>query len=181
MPSGVGRGRVSSRFCAVTFCFQSSRSQVASSNRAKFCAACPPILADLTFAGALGASRQNLEWDRCFGAPSGSRRSGRRPEALGGIVRRRLGRESVPRYARQWRACRIGAGPVGWLDADGDGEFRVALRSALVDADGTTLFAGAGIVAGSDPDRELIETEVKLGALLGPILAASAPATGTGR
>ena len=73
------------------------------------------------------------------------------------------------------------AGPVGWLDADGDGEFRVALRSALVDADGTTLFAGAGIVAGSDPDRELIETEVKLGALLGPILAASAPATGAGR
>ena len=67
------------------------------------------------------------------------------------------------------------------MDADGDGEFRVALRSALVDADGTTLFAGAGIVAGSDPDRELIETEVKLGALLGPILAASAPATGAGR
>jgi len=67
------------------------------------------------------------------------------------------------------------AGPLGWLDADGDGEFRVALRSALVDDLGTTLFAGAGVVAGSDPDRELLETEVKLGAMLGPVLAASRP------
>ena len=65
------------------------------------------------------------------------------------------------------------AGPVGWLDAAGDGEFRVALRSALVGPSGTVLYAGAGVVAGSDPDRELLETDVKLRAMLGPVLAAS--------
>jgi len=65
------------------------------------------------------------------------------------------------------------AGPMGWLDAAGDGEFRVALRSALVEPSGTILYAGAGVVAGSDPDRELLETDVKLRAMLGPVLAAS--------
>ena len=65
------------------------------------------------------------------------------------------------------------AGPVGWLDAAGDGEFRVALRSALVGPSGTILYAGAGVVTGSDPDRELLETDVKLRAMLGPVLAAS--------
>ncbi len=64
------------------------------------------------------------------------------------------------------------AGAVGWLDPEGDGEFRVALRSALLEEAATTLFAGAGVVEGSDPDRELLETEVKLGTLLGPVLAA---------
>ncbi len=65
------------------------------------------------------------------------------------------------------------AGPVGWLDAAGDGEFRVALRSALLEPSGTRLYAGAGVVAGSDPERELLETDVKLRAMLGPVLAAS--------
>ncbi|HJO99688.1 MAG: hypothetical protein CL393_02085 [Acidiferrobacteraceae bacterium] len=73
------------------------------------------------------------------------------------------------------------AGPVGWLDADGNGEFRVALRSALIDDLGTTLFAGAGVVAGSDPERELLETEVKLGAMLGPVLATSGVPEGIDR
>ena len=73
------------------------------------------------------------------------------------------------------------AGPVGWLDADGNGEFRVALRSALIDDLGTTLFAGAGVVAGSDPERELLETEVKLSAMLGPVLASSGVPEGTDR
>jgi salicylate biosynthesis isochorismate synthase len=73
------------------------------------------------------------------------------------------------------------AGPVGWLDADGNGEFRVALRSALIDDLGTTLFAGAGVVAGSDPERELLETEVKLGTMLGPVLATSGVPEGTDR
>ncbi|BDZ45604.1 hypothetical protein GCM10025866_15130 [Naasia aerilata] len=55
------------------------------------------------------------------------------------------------------------AGPVGWVDAAGDGEWAVALRSAQVEADGrVTAYAGAGIVAGSDPDRELAETSLKL-------------------
>ncbi|MDG2907542.1 MAG: isochorismate synthase [Acidimicrobiales bacterium] len=66
------------------------------------------------------------------------------------------------------------AGPVGWLDAAGNGEFRVALRSALVEPSGTILYAGAGVVTGSDPERELLETDVKLRAMLGPVLAASA-------
>jgi menaquinone-specific isochorismate synthase len=54
------------------------------------------------------------------------------------------------------------AGPVGWVGADGDGEWAVAVRSAQVDAAGTvTAWAGAGIVAESDPERELLETRLK--------------------
>ncbi|WP_309710607.1 chorismate-binding protein [Pseudolysinimonas sp.] len=53
-------------------------------------------------------------------------------------------------------------GPVGWVDQAGDGKWAISLRSAEVDADGTlTAFAGAGIVAESDPDRELAETKLK--------------------
>jgi isochorismate synthase len=58
------------------------------------------------------------------------------------------------------------AGPVGWMDAVEDGEFCVALRSALLRDRTAHLFAGAGIVADSDPEAELAETELKLGALL---------------
>ena len=54
------------------------------------------------------------------------------------------------------------AGPVGWVGADGDGEWAIALRSAQVDRDGTiTAYAGAGIVADSDPEKELAETRMK--------------------
>jgi salicylate biosynthesis isochorismate synthase/menaquinone-specific isochorismate synthase len=62
------------------------------------------------------------------------------------------------------------AGPVGWMDAAEDGEFCVALRSALIRDRTAHLYVGAGIVADSDPAAELEETEVKLGALL-PLLA----------
>ena len=62
------------------------------------------------------------------------------------------------------------AGPVGWTDASGDGEFCVALRCALLRGRLATLYAGCGIVRDSDPAAELAETEVKLGALL-PLLA----------
>ncbi len=58
------------------------------------------------------------------------------------------------------------AGPVGWMDAAEDGEFCVALRSALLRDRTAHLFAGAGIVADSRPDAELAETELKLDALL---------------
>jgi len=68
------------------------------------------------------------------------------------------------------------AGPVGWCDLDGNGELRVALRSALVDPDGVHLFAGAGIVADSDPAEELAETAVKLRALL-DVMEDAAPCT----
>lgn len=64
------------------------------------------------------------------------------------------------------------AGPVGWIDAHGDGEWAIALRCAQFDldaspADGVSgriplvAHAGAGIVAGSDPEAELLETRVK--------------------
>ncbi|WP_336028275.1 isochorismate synthase [Geodermatophilus sp. FMUSA9-8] len=59
------------------------------------------------------------------------------------------------------------AGPVGWLDARGDGEFGLALRCAqLCDDDPASarLFAGCGIVAGSDPAAELAETQSKFAA-----------------
>ncbi len=62
------------------------------------------------------------------------------------------------------------AGPVGWMDAAEDGEFCVAIRSALLRDRTAHLFAGNGIVADSDSTAELAETEVKLGALL-PLLA----------
>jgi salicylate biosynthesis isochorismate synthase/menaquinone-specific isochorismate synthase len=62
------------------------------------------------------------------------------------------------------------AGPVGWMDATEDGEFCVALRSALLRDREARLYAGVGVVAGSDPAAELAETEVKLQALL-PLLA----------
>ena len=62
------------------------------------------------------------------------------------------------------------AGPVGWMDATEDGEFCVALRSALLRDREAHLYAGVGVVAGSDPAAELAETEVKLEALL-PLLA----------
>lgn len=60
------------------------------------------------------------------------------------------------------------AGPVGWVDAHGDGEWAIALRGAQFDLPAATdegipfrACAGAGIVAGSDPDAELLETRVK--------------------
>ena len=62
------------------------------------------------------------------------------------------------------------AGPVGWVDATGDGEFCVALRCALLRGSVARCFAGNGIVRDSEPAAELAETEVKLQALL-PLLA----------
>ncbi|MEF2975619.1 isochorismate synthase [Subtercola sp. YIM 133946] len=54
------------------------------------------------------------------------------------------------------------AGPVGWVGADGDGEWAVALRCAQVDDDGTiTAYAGAGIVSESNPEHEFLETRMK--------------------
>lgn len=52
-------------------------------------------------------------------------------------------------------------GAVGWIDANGDGEWALALRCAEVRGRIASLFAGAGIVAGSDPVREREETDAK--------------------
>ena len=59
------------------------------------------------------------------------------------------------------------AGPVGWLDGSGDGDWGIALRCGELapDRHSMRIFAGGGIVAASDPDAELAETEVKLSAM----------------
>jgi len=60
-------------------------------------------------------------------------------------------------------------GPVGWFDAAGNGMFVPALRCALLHGGAWRLFAGAGIVPGSDPDREWEETQLKLQTALGAL------------
>jgi menaquinone-specific isochorismate synthase len=62
------------------------------------------------------------------------------------------------------------AGPVGWMDAHGDGEFAVGIRSAEIEGSRARLFAGVGIVAESDPEAELLETQLKLQALLAALV-----------
>jgi isochorismate synthase EntC len=74
----------------------------------------------------------------------------------------------APRLQRD--GSRLVRGPVGWMDATEDGEFCVALRSALLRDREARLYAGVGVVSGSDLAAELAETEIKLGALL-PLLA----------
>ena len=58
------------------------------------------------------------------------------------------------------------SGPVGWVDASGDGEFAIALRCGLASGTRLRLYAGAGIMPDSDPDAELAETEAKMRPLL---------------
>ena len=69
-------------------------------------------------------------------------------------------REQEP-FSRGWYA-----GPIGWIDAEGGGEFAVGLRSGLLREDVATLYAGCGIVRGSLPEREWAESEIKLEAML---------------
>ncbi|MFN0247278.1 MAG: isochorismate synthase MenF [Kofleriaceae bacterium] len=69
--------------------------------------------------------------------------------------------ESHEPEARGWYSA-----PVGWFDLEGNGELFVALRSGVITSNRAHLFAGAGIVAGSDPDKELAETEMKFRAML---------------
>ncbi|WP_436924564.1 isochorismate synthase [Halosimplex amylolyticum] len=59
-------------------------------------------------------------------------------------------------FERGWYAS-----PVGWFDAEGDGTFAVAIRSAVATGRQATLFAGNGIVGDSDPDREWDEVQLK--------------------
>jgi menaquinone-specific isochorismate synthase len=72
--------------------------------------------------------------------------------------------QHIPQYEdfdRGWYAA-----PIGWVDTEGNGEFAVGIRSAVLKGNQARLFAGAGIVAGSDPERELNEVGMKLQALL---------------
>ena len=82
------------------------------------------------------------------------------PRAAGTIIRQL---ESFPRG--------LYGGPLGWVDHRGGGEFFVGIRSALVDGARARLYAGGGIVAGSEPDKEFAETELKFQALLESVLA----------
>ncbi|MBD2138912.1 isochorismate synthase [Anabaena sp. FACHB-1237] len=70
----------------------------------------------------------------------------------------------IPNYESFERG--LYAGPLGWVDSEGNCEFIVGIRSALIDGDRARLYAGAGIVAGSDPEKEFAEVQLKLQALL---------------
>lgn len=76
-------------------------------------------------------------------------------------------RETALDFLREVEPFRRGwyAGPIGWFDATGDGAFVPGLRSALRSGKRWHLYAGAGIVEGSDADREWEETELKFGAI----------------
>lgn len=86
----------------------------------------------------------------------------------------KIAQEQIRRY-ETFDRC-LYAAPLGWVDYQGNCEFIVGIRSALIESDkpcrllGNTyrakLYAGAGIVAGSDPDKELAEIQLKLQALL---------------
>lgn len=77
-------------------------------------------------------------------------------------------RASAMRWIREWEGFPRGlyAGALGWLNARGGGEFFVGIRSAIVEARRARVFAGAGIVAGSTPEKEFAETELKFRAML---------------
>ena len=77
---------------------------------------------------------------------------------------RTLAQEHIRRYEAFER--HLYAAPLGWVDHQGNGEFTVGIRSALLNGCQTRLYAGAGIVAGSDPQRELAEIQLKLHTLL---------------
>ncbi|MBW4441842.1 MAG: isochorismate synthase [Plectolyngbya sp. WJT66-NPBG17] len=72
---------------------------------------------------------------------------------------------SFEAFERSWYAA-----PIGWMDHHGNGEFAVGIRSAILQGNHARLFAGAGIVSGSDPDKEFAEVQLKLQALLNAIV-----------
>jgi menaquinone-specific isochorismate synthase len=80
--------------------------------------------------------------------------------------------EEAVRWQRENEGFERGcyAGPVGWVDSRGDGEWALGLRSATVSGCHAALYAGNGIVVGSDPDAELAETQLKLQALLAALV-----------
>jgi menaquinone-specific isochorismate synthase len=62
------------------------------------------------------------------------------------------------------------AGPVGWVDARGDGAWALGIRSARIDGERASMYAGVGVVGDSDPVAELAETQLKLQALLAALV-----------
>lgn len=89
--------------------------------------------------------------------------------AVGGTPRERAiaairGLEGFPRG--------LYAGALGWMNGRGGGEFFVGIRSALIEGSRARVYAGAGIVAGSTPEQEFAETELKFAALVEALLGA---------
>jgi menaquinone-specific isochorismate synthase len=82
-------------------------------------------------------------------------------------------REGAAEVIRQLEGFPRGlyAGALGWFDARGEGEFLVGIRSALVEGTAARVYAGAGLVAGSDPEKELAETDLKFNAMVEAITA----------
>lgn len=80
--------------------------------------------------------------------------------------------EPALEYIAQHEACDrdLYAGPVGWVDAQGNGTWAVGIRSAIVDGATARLFAGVGVVADSDPEAEFAETEAKFQAVLSTLV-----------
>ena len=78
-------------------------------------------------------------------------------------VPKHLALQEIERHENFDRA--LYAAPLGWIDGRGNGEFIVGIRSALIEQNRARLYAGAGIVAGSEPKKELAETRLKLQAL----------------
>jgi menaquinone-specific isochorismate synthase len=77
-------------------------------------------------------------------------------------------RDIVLRHIRRYEhfdRC-LYAAPLGWVDYQGNSEFLVGIRSALIEGSQARLYAGVGIVAGSNPAKELVEIQLKLQALL---------------
>ena len=72
--------------------------------------------------------------------------------------------EQIRRYETFDRS--LYAAPLGWVDYQGNSKFIVGIRSASIKGDRARLYAGAGIVAGSDPDKEFAEVQLKLQSLL---------------
>ena len=83
--------------------------------------------------------------------------------ALGGYPQKEAVNEikRIEKLDRGWYA-----GPVGWVDYQGNGEFAVAIRSGLLKGEEATLYAGCGIVGDSDPDSEYEETKMKFKPML---------------
>ncbi|QPQ29555.1 isochorismate synthase [Lysinibacillus sp. JNUCC 51] len=83
--------------------------------------------------------------------------------ALGGVPRKEA-MEAIRKYEPMNRG--LYAAPIGWVDAEGNGEFAVAIRSAALLKDKAFLYAGGGIVADSEPQSEYEETLVKFRPML---------------
>jgi menaquinone-specific isochorismate synthase len=109
------------------------------------------------FAGRLARERHLLELAGCL-HPTAAVAGAPRAEALAWL-------DEHEDLDRGWYG-----GCVGFVTAEGGGELAVALRSALLRGGAAQIFAGAGIVAGSQPHAELQETRIKLRALLTPLL-----------